>query len=59
MFRAEANDVLHGGAVVPTPFEEHDFATRRQMRDAALEAPLRWLPFRRNCQGRYPADPQV
>ena len=40
---AEAHDSLDAGAIVPGAVEEHDLAAGRQMRDIALEIPLRTL----------------
>ncbi len=39
-FATKAHDALDAGAVVPTAIKHHDFATRREMLDVALEVPL-------------------
>jgi hypothetical protein len=43
LVRAEAHDALDAGAVVPGAVEQHDLAARGQVRDVALEIPLRAL----------------
>src|SRR5215471_511353 len=53
---AEPHHVLHSGAVVPAPVEQHDLAACRQMRDVALEIPLRALALARRRKGYDAAD---
>src|SRR5262245_25589974 len=43
---AEAHDMLHSGAVVPTAIENHDFSRRRKMLHVALHIHLRFLAIR-------------
>ena len=46
----KAHDALDAGAVVPTAVEQHDLARGRQVRDVALEVPLRSLALGRRAQ---------
>src|ERR1051326_3756541 len=41
---AEAHDALDAGAVVPRAVEHHEFLSRWQERNEALEVPLRFFP---------------
>ncbi len=56
---AEAHHPLDAGAVVPGAVEQHHFAAGRQMRDIALEVPLRALALARRRQRRDAADARV
>ena len=56
---AEAHHPLDAGAVVPAAVEQDDFAAGRQMRDIALEIPLRALALVRRRQRRDPADARI
>ena len=56
---AEAHDALDAGAVVPAAVEQHDLAGGRQVRDVALEVPLRALALVRRGQRRDAADARV
>src|SRR3954452_9151944 len=47
---AEAHHVLDAGAVVPGAVEEDELSGRRQVRDVALEVPLRALAVRRRAE---------
>ena len=55
----EAHHPLDAGAVVPGAVEQHDLAAGRQMRDVALEVPLRPLALGRRRQGDDAADARV
>src|SRR6185436_15546751 len=59
VLRAEAHDVLDAGAVVPGAVEQDHLARRRQVRDVALEVPLRALALRRRAEGDDAHDPRV
>jgi hypothetical protein len=56
---AEAHDTLDAGAVVPAPIEEHDLPARRQVRDVALEVPLRPFALVRSGEGGDVAHARV
>ena len=56
---AEAHDALDAGAVVPGAVEQHDLAAGRQMRDVALEIPLRALALGRRGQRHDAADARI
>ena len=56
---AEAHHALDAGAVVPAAVEQHDLAAGRQMRDVALEIPLRALALARRRQRRDAADARI
>ena len=56
---AEAHDPLDAGAVIPTAVEENDLARRREVRDIALEIPLRPLTAVRRRQSGHAADARV
>ena len=56
---AEAHHALDAGAVVPAAVEQHDLAAGRQMRDVALEIPLRALALARRRQRGDAADARV
>src|SRR4029077_12860955 len=51
-FGAEAHDIFHAGAVVPTAVEDDDLARRRKMLHVTLDVHLRLLAFRRSGQSR-------
>ena len=55
--RAEPHDALDARAVVPGAVEQDDLAGGGQVRDVALEVPLRLLALRRRGQGHHPAHP--
>ena len=57
--RAEAHHPLDAGAVVPAAVEQHDLAGRRQVRDVALEVPLRALALVRRRQRDDAADARI
>ena len=59
VFGAEAHHPLDAGAVVPAAVEQHDLAAGRQMRNVALEIPLRALALVRRRKGRDAADPRI
>ena len=59
LFGAKPHDPLDAGAVVPAAVEQHDFAAGRQMRDVALEIPLRALALARRRQRRDATDPRI
>src|SRR6185437_682455 len=50
---------LDTGAIVPGAVEQHDLAASRQMRDIALEIPLRALALARRRERGDAADPRV
>jgi hypothetical protein len=52
---AEAHDPFDTGPVVPTPVEDDDLASRRQVRDVPLDVHLRLLALGRSRQG-YDAE---
>ena len=56
---AEAHHALDAGAVVPGAVEQHHFAAGRQMRDVALEIPLRALALARRRQRGDAADARI
>ena len=51
---AEAHDALDAGAVVPAAVEHHHLAGGGQVRDVALEVPLRLLDLGRRAEGDRP-----
>src|SRR6516164_5323246 len=55
----EAHHALDAGAVVPGAVEQHDLAASRQMRDIALEVPLRALALVGCGKGGDAADPGI
>ena len=59
VFGAEAHHALDAGAVVPAAVEQHDLAAGRQMRDVALEIPLRALALVRRRQRGDAADARI
>jgi hypothetical protein len=54
LFGAETHHPLDVGAVVPTPVEEDDLPTRRQVLHVALEVPLCLLPLGGLGEGDHP-----
>src|SRR5262249_46615770 len=59
LVRAETHDVLDAGAVVPAAVEQHDLAGRGQVRDVALEVPLRALTVVRRGESDHAAHARV
>ncbi len=57
--RAEPQDALHAGAVVPAAIEERDLTGGRQLLDVPLEVPLRPLPLGGLRQGDHAGRPRV
>ena len=57
--RAKTHHRFDPGAVVPTAVEQHDLASRRQVRHVALEIPLRALAVARLAQGHHMALARV
>src|SRR6185437_3192604 len=55
----KAHHALDTGAIVPGAVEQHDLAASRQMRDIALEIPLRALALARRRERGDAADPRV
>jgi hypothetical protein len=58
-FSAKAHHALDAGAVVPATVEQHDLAASRQLRDIALEIPLRPLALAGGRQCGDPADTRI
>ena len=54
--RAESHHLLHAGAVVPRPVEQHDLALGGQVGDIALVVPLAAFTVARRRQRRDPGD---
>src|SRR5439155_26386355 len=59
LVRAEAHDSLDAGPVVPAPVEQDHLARRGQVRDVALEVPLRLLALGGRAQRHYPRETRV
>src|SRR5436309_10621291 len=57
--RAESEDLLDAGSVVPASIEQDDLAGGRQRLDVALEVPLRPLAVARFRQRDNPGRPRV
>src|SRR5262245_12844677 len=57
--RAEAHNVLYTSTIIPAAIEEDDLASSRQVRNVALEIPLRTLALIGCRQRRNPANARV
>ena len=56
---AESHHALNTGPVIPAAIKQDELASGRQMRDIALEVPLRLLSLRGGAEGDHAADARI